>query len=216
MNLVQIEARDLSEAWFLCLRECMARGRVYEITRGSFVGSRRRELDSVTLAVKHPSVRPLVPDVPIGVPAPCSMDYVESYLPYLMTSAKAPNELYTYGEDIEFQLPEFIRILREAGDGTNQACMNVGDKGSIFLEHSQCLRIIDARVRGGQLCFYTYFRSWDLWAGFPANLAALQLLKEYVAGEVGVDDGELVAYSKGLHVYEYCWELALRVLGREA
>jgi len=53
-----------------------------------------------------------------------------------------------------------------------------------------------------------YFRSWDLWAGFPSNLAAIQLLKEYMADEIGVADGELVAMSKGMHLYEYCWELA--------
>jgi len=47
-----------------------------------------------------------------------------------------------------------------------------------------------------------------LWAGFPSNLAAIQLLKEYMASEIGVDDGELIAMSKGLHLYEYAWELA--------
>ena len=29
-----------------------------------------------------------------------------------------------------------------------------------------------------------------------------------MAGEIGVSDGELIAMSKGLHVYEYAWELA--------
>lgn len=29
-----------------------------------------------------------------------------------------------------------------------------------------------------------------------------------MADEIGVDDGELVAMSKGLHLYEYCRELA--------
>jgi len=29
-----------------------------------------------------------------------------------------------------------------------------------------------------------------------------------MASEIGVDDGELIAMSKGLHLYEYVWELA--------
>ncbi len=29
-----------------------------------------------------------------------------------------------------------------------------------------------------------------------------------MASEIGVDDGELIAMSKGLHLYEYSWELA--------
>jgi thymidylate synthase len=57
-----------------------------------------------------------------------------------------------------------------------------------------------------------YFRSWDLWAGFPSNLAAIQLLKEYMASEIGVEDGELVAMSKGLHLYDYAWDLAKAVV----
>ncbi len=86
--------------------------------------------------------------------------------------------------------------------------MAVGDDRSIFLSDPPCLRAIDTRVRQGKLNFVVYFRSWDLWAGFPSNLAAIQLLKEYMASEIGVDDGEIIAMSKGLHLYEYSWELA--------
>ncbi len=70
------------------------------------------------------------------------------------------------------------------------------------------MRAIDTRIRDDKLNFIVYFRSWDLWAGFPSNLAALQLLKEYMASEIGVNDGELIASSKGLHLYDYAWELA--------
>ena len=86
--------------------------------------------------------------------------------------------------------------------------MAVGDAQSIYQDDPPCLRMIDTRVREGKLKFIAYFRSWDLWAGFPSNLAAIQLLKEYMAGDIGVEDGELVAMSKGLHLYEYAWELA--------
>jgi thymidylate synthase len=213
-GLYTVVARDLPEAWSLCIRGIMDRGHEYLITRGSFEGSRRKEFDAVAIEVVYPGSRPLVPDVPDGVPPPCSMECVEKYLPYLMTSVRAQNELYTYGEDIDAQLPDLIRILREAGSGTNRACMSIGDRRSILLEHSQCLRVVDTRVRDGALHFHVYFRSWDLWGGFPANLAALQVLKEYVASEVGVADGKLFAYSKGLHLYEHHWQLANTVLGR--
>ena len=46
---------------------------------------------------------------------------------------------------------------------------------------------------------------------FLPNLAAIQLLKEYMADEIGVADGEIIASSKGLHLYEYSWELAKTV-----
>ena len=55
---------------------------------------------------------------------------------------------------------------------------------------------------------FVYFRSWDLWGGLPANLAGIQQLKEYMAGQIGVDDGEMIVESKGLHLYGYAEELA--------
>ena len=208
MQITEVEARDLSETWFLCLRKALTEGREYTIERGSYVGHRRKELDFIVLQVRHPDRRPLVPDVPQGVPPPSSMEYVENYLQYLMTSFKADTEQYTYGEDLEGQIPEVIRMYREEGHNTNQAYMAVGSRDSIELPDPPCLRGIDTRVADGRLHFIVYFRSWDLWAGLPSNLAGIQLLKEYMASEIGVEDGEIIALSKGLHLYDYSWELA--------
>ena len=208
MEITKIEARDLSEAWFLCLCKALTEGYEYRIERGSYAGQQRKELDFAVIKVRYPGTRPLVPDVPQGVPPPSTMEYVESYLPYLMTAHKGEGEQYTYGQYLEKQIAEVIKMYREHGYNTNQAFMAVGDSQSIYLSDPPCLRAIDTRVREGRLNFIVYFRSWDLWAGFPSNLAAIQLLKEYMSGEIGVDDGELIAMSKGLHIYEYAWELA--------
>lgn len=212
MKISLIEARDLSEAWFLCLRQTLTEGYEYKIERGSYAGQRRKELDFVVVQVKNPGTRPLIPDVPPGIPPPTSMEYVESYLPYLMTAHKAEGEQYTYGQYLEKQIPKVIKMYKEDGYNTNQAFMAVGDSQSIYLSDPPCLRGIDTRIHDDRLHFMVYFRSWDLWAGFPSNLAAIQLLKEYMASEIGVDDGELIASSKGLHLYEYAWELARAVV----
>ena len=208
MNISVIEARDLSEAWFLCLGKTLTEGHQYQIDRGSYAGQQRKELDFVVVQVQNPGTRPLVPDVPQGVPPPSTMEYIESYLPYLMTAHKAEGEQYTYGQYLEPQIAEVIRMYQEDGYNTNQAFMAVGNEQSIKLPDPPCLRGIDTRIRDNRLHFFTYFRSWDLWAGFPSNLAAIQLLKEYMSSEIGVADGELVAMSKGLHLYQYSWDLA--------
>ncbi len=208
MNVEKITARDLSEAWFLCLRKTLTEGYEYKIERGSYTGQRRKELDFVVVQIKNPGTRPLIPDVPQGVPPPTSMEYIESYLPYLMTAHKAEGEQYTYGQYLEKQISEVIRMYKEDGYNTNQAFMAVGDSQSIFLSDPPCLRGIDTRIRDNKLNFVVYFRSWDLWAGFPSNLAAIQLLKEYMSSEIGVNDGEIIAMSKGMHLYEYAWDLA--------
>lgn len=208
MRVKTIEARDLPEAWFLSLRAVLEEGYEYRIDRGSFEGQRRKELDLVVVQVRQPGIQPLVPDVPQGVSPPTTIEYVESYLPYLMTSCKAENEEYTYGEDLEPQIPEVIRMYRESGHNTNQAYMAIGGRESIALQDPPCLRGIHTRIRYGKLHFVVYFRSWDLWGGFPSNLAGLQLLKEYMASEIGVPDGEMICLSSGLHLYEHAWEFA--------
>jgi thymidylate synthase len=208
VKVTQIEARDLSEAWFLCLSKTLTEGHEYKVDRGSYAGQYRKELDYVVVQVRYPGTRPLIPDVPQGVPPPTSMEYIESYLPYLMTGHKAEEEQYTYGQYLERQIAEVIKMYKEDGFNTNQAFMSVGNEQSIYLSDPPCLRGIDTRIRDSRLHFFVYFRSWDLWAGFPSNLAAIQLLKEYMSSEIGVDDGELIASSKGLHLYEYAWDLA--------
>jgi thymidylate synthase len=212
MKVTTIEARDLCEAWFLCLCKTLEEGDEYVIERGSYAGQKRKETGLMVVRVEYPGTRPLIPDVPQGVPAPSTMEYVESYLPYLMTAHRKEGEQYTYGQYLEPQIAEVIRMYKEEGFNTNQAFMAVGDERSIYLSDPPCLRMIDTRVRGGKLSFVCYFRSWDLWAGFPSNLAAIQLLKEYLASEIGAEDGDLLAVSKGLHLYEYSWDLARAVV----
>jgi len=215
LDVILIEARDLSEAWFRCLGKTLAVGREYQIERGSYKGQKRKELGLVVVKIQYPGTRPLIPDVPPGVPAPTSNEYIENYLPYLMTAHKADGEEYTYGQYLESQIAEVIRMYKTDGFNTNQAFMAVGDAQSITLPDPPCLRMIDTRVQDNKLNFIVYFRSWDLWAGFPSNLAAIQLLKEYISGEIGVEDGEILAVSKGLHLYDYSWDLARTVLHQE-
>ena len=214
MQISVIEARDLSEAWFLCLSKTLKDGYEYRIQRGSYAGQRRKQLDLAVVQIKYPGTRPIIPDVPQGIPAPTTMEYIDNYLPYLMTAHRAEGEQYTYGQYLEKQIAEVIRMYKEDGHNTNQAYMTVGEPQAIYLTDPPCLRGIDTRIKDNKLDFYVYFRSWDLWAGFPSNLAAIQLLKEYMSSEIGVEDGELMAMSKGMHLYEYCWDLAKLVVNR--
>lgn len=78
-----------------------------------------------------------------------------------------------------------------------------------------CLRHIDSRIQDNKLHFFPYFRSWDLWGGFPANLAGISLLQEYMAAEIGIEQGEMIVSSKGLHIYGYALELAETITHNE-
>jgi len=228
MKLEFIEARDLPDAWFQCIDRIFESGSIYTIDRGSYEGQQRLEFDYVTVHIKYPGVRPLLPDIPhhLGIPNPVAEGYLEEYLPYLMTPIKQPDEDYTYGERLcnvrreilmyggfagkwvwESQIDYWIDVLKN-DPHTNQAVLQVAQPSDFALNDPPCLRHIDLRVKDGKLHFVVYFRSWDLWNGLPANLGAIQLMKEYMAAEIGVEDGEIIASSKGLHLYDYAWDLA--------
>jgi len=229
---VFIDAFDLDDAWFQCLSAILDKGYVYTITQGSYAGQKRLEFDFVVVRVRNPSHQ-IIPIIPEGmsIPAPTDMEYIQGYLSYLLTGVKTKTEDYTYGERLVEpkvkikenlqgqemtremplnvnQIEEVIRIYKEKGYGTNQAIMEIGMPSDIKLADPPCLRLIDTRVRYGKLHFILYFRSWDLWGGFPSNLGGLELVKQYMAEEIGVGDGEIIAASKGLHLYDYSWDLA--------
>ncbi|MDD5236337.1 MAG: thymidylate synthase [Candidatus Omnitrophica bacterium] len=230
LNPVFIDAFDLDDAWFQCLNAVLEKGKVYTITKGSYEGQRRLEFDYAVIRVKKPAHQ-IIPIIPEGlnIPAPTDMDYIQGYLSYLLTGTKTQTEDYTYGERLVDpkvkvtgekanlvkemplqvnQIEEVIKMYKTKGHGTNQATMEIGMPSDIKLVDPPCLRIIDTRIRFGKLHFMLYFRSWDLWGGFPSNLGGLQLVKQYMAQEIGVEDGEIIAVSKGLHLYDYAWDLA--------
>jgi thymidylate synthase len=261
MNIQFISARDLGDAWFQTLYRILEEGTVFKIDRGSYEGQKRLEFDWITINIKNPGVRPLLPQIEshYNIPNPVADDYLDEYIPYLMTGELKPGESYTYGsrmnkaelpynmsimhrktdlwKDILIQEDEIYtnkNIISKMHDGkvsgfnptflnqvelliwtyknkghrNNQMILQVGQPTDMLLQDPPCLRTIDTRIQDGKLHFYPYFRSWDLWGGFPANLGGIQLMKEYIASEIGVEDGEIIASSKGLHLYDYSFDLA--------
>lgn len=232
LNPVYVEARDLPDAWFQLIYKLVGEdlGFKYVIDRGSYEGSMRHEFDFVTVYIKFPHVEPLIPQIPpqYGIPDPVTPGYIEEYLPYLMTPKKEPGEQYTYGERLSGatwlegdtywesnsvskrfldQIEYWIAVMQKT-PGTNQAVLQVAQPSDALLSDPPCLRHIDMRIRDGVLIFYPYFRSWDLYNGFPANLAAISHLQRHMATEIGVEAGPMIASSKGLHLYKYVWEFA--------
>jgi len=112
------------------------------------------------------------------------------------------------------QIELLIWTYKNKGFRNNQMVLQVAHPTDMLLKDPPCLRYIDTRIQDGKLHFIIYFRSWDLWGGFPANLAGMQMMKEYIASEIGVEDGEMICASKGLHLYNYVWELAELIRGK--
>ena len=106
------------------------------------------------------------------------------------------------------QIEWIISTYKNEGYRNNQMVLQVAHPSDLLLKDPPCLRQIDTRIQDNKLRFFVYFRSWDLWGGLPANLAAIQALKSYMASEIGVEDGDMIVESKGLHLYSYAEDLA--------
>jgi len=214
LNPVVIKAHNLDAIHYELVRRVFQEGRSWIVRKGSYEGHKRLEFDVVMLQVTNPGTRPLAPVMPVGVPPVTDEDTIVNYCgKYIMDDKAHENEIYTYGQYIKPQIAKVVEMLRESGGDTNQATMNIGGAESIDQKHPPCLRLIDCRVMHGKLHFVVYFRSWDLWGGLPENLGGLQLLKEVMASDIGVEDGELIAMSKGLHLWDYSWPVALARIG---
>jgi thymidylate synthase len=126
-----------------------------------------------------------------------------------------PETLFFYDRNVDYD--EFIVVKdRKTGDVLwTRYITNSWNKNLEIKTSSQCLRGIDSWIEEGKLHFMPYFRSWDLWGGFPENLGGIQLLKEDMAKQIGVEDGMMIVSCKDLHVYEHTWAVAYLRLRKE-
>jgi thymidylate synthase len=263
-NLETINATTLPDAWFQTIYKCIETGRDFKIDQGSYAGQKRLEFDYITIQIKHPEIRPLLPEIPpqYNIPNPVEDGYLEEYLPYLMTGELKEGESYTYGQrltkypissefmhnynkdiysdiliqeasvwdiwdtldnriiiknELDYYLNQIELVIwtyKNKGFRNNQMTMQVATPTDMLLQDPPCLRSIDTRIQDNKLHFIVYFRSWDIFGGLPANLGAIQMMKEYMASEIGVDAGETIASSKGLHLYDYVFELGEILRGK--
>jgi hypothetical protein len=207
-----VEGRRIDDAWRDVMWLCIKNGNDFVVKGGSYMGQIRRQLPFVTLRIKNPGERPLSPFMPPNFPPPTSDEEIAKYFAdYLMDDKLLPNEQYRYSSWIKPQLPYMIDLLKKSKGNTNQACISVGDSNSVKMADPPCLRKVSFNVVDSRLQMTVVFRSWDLVSGLPQNLGGLQLLKEYVLCELDellIKDGDLVAFSNGLHIYEQYFEIA--------
>lgn len=264
LNIIKVEGTNLPDLFFQTLYKAIEVGRDFTVDEGSFKGQKRKEFDFVVLHSKCPGKGELLPKLnpALQLDDPVAQNYMDNYLPYLMTGEEQPGEAYTYGQricatplrdlhkhqqllieglqdDWHEDSPQYLNdnifwlnedtmelhinqmelmiwTYKNKGYRSNQMIMQVGKPSDMSLLDPPCLRHIDTRIQDGKLHFYPYFRSWDLWGGLPANLGAIELMKQYCAEQIGVENGEIIATSKGLHLYNYVWEIAETVRGRSA
>ena len=176
----------------------------------------------MTIEISHPEQRPVVADK-----APCDIKYVQGYaLEYLWCGEKQ-DETYTYGSRLNHpinQIEEAVkRYLEEQRD--RQVTMVIRRPEDIrkFDEQKKkseppCLSLIDTEILEGKMHLTCYFRSWDAYAGLPANIAGLQYFNEAFVSEINsrgnlsLKTGKLIFHSKNCHIYQRQYKLIEELL----
>jgi thymidylate synthase len=233
MNITQINAKTIPDAWYTCLYQLIEKARTghgvrkYNVATGSDAGQDRIEFDFVVVDIEQPWHRPLLPCMPEGSGLPPIGDekYLSEYMVYLLSPAKSANEEYTYGERFAPQFERVIEYYKKFGPNTNRMCIEIAKADDLFLYNmddaegsSPCWRLCDCKwdEKTNKLDWFVYFRSWSLLNGFPLNLAAIQQAKELMAGEIGAEDGRIITASKSLNIRKYALETVVQLLQRDS
>jgi thymidylate synthase len=219
MKHVKITAFDCPDAWFQALSQIWNEGDVFQVGYGSEISETKKL--NLTIEITHPENRPLVSDK-----APCDMKYIQWYaLTYLWCGEKQ-DETYTYGSRLRKpvnQVEEAIkRYLEERRD--RQVTLTVRSsediKKTLGTERHEppCLSLIDTEILDGKMHLTCYFRSWDAYAGLPANIAGLQIFNEALVSEINtrgnlsLKTGKLIFHSKNCHIYQRQFKLVKELL----
>jgi len=219
VKYVVIQAFDCPDAWYKVLHEIWHRGEVFEVGYGS-ERSKTRKLN-LSIEITHPENRPLVDDR-----APCDMKYVQWYALKYLWSGVIEEETYTYGSRLRKpvdQVEEAVkRYLKERGDRQVTLTIRLPEDIKKRLEEKKheppCLSLIDTEIYNNQLHLTCYFRSWDAYAGLPANIAGIQIFNEALASEINrrgnldIKTGKLIFHSKNCHIYERQFKIVEELL----
>jgi thymidylate synthase len=219
MKHVKITAFDCPDAWFQALNHIWNEGDVFRVGYGSETTATKKL--NISIEISHPENRPLVSDK-----APCDFKYVQGYaLEYLWCGEKQ-DETYTYGSRLNYpinQIEEAVkRYVEEQCDRQVTLVIRLPEDIKKYIgtkrHEPPCLSLIDTEILNSKMHLTCYFRSWDAYAGLPANIAGLQLFNEAFVkeinsrGDLALETGKLIFHSKNCHVYERQYKLVKELL----
>ncbi|MFH0803802.1 MAG: thymidylate synthase [Candidatus Tagabacteria bacterium] len=126
-----------------------------------------------------------------------------------------PESLFFYNRDVDYREGIIVRDRNTKRTVYKRKINNLWNRDENVEVSAQCLRGIDVSVVNNKLYFTCYFRSQDLYSGFPENYGGIQIVKEYMVAALGIEDGPLIAISKDLHVYDYAAAVAYTAIRAE-
>lgn len=220
MRYAYIRAFDIPDAWYRTLEETWRNGDEFRVGYGSEITATKKL--NLSIEIVNPESRPLVAEK-----APCDMKYVNSYaLQYLWAGVKEEGETYTYGSRLREPVDQLELLINRYVEEPNdrQLTMVIRLPQDILktldgMKHEPpCPTVMDTELVDGKMHLTCYFRSWDAFAGLPANVAGIQIFNEALVGEInaraGTDytTGKFIFHSKNCHIYSRLYDLVKELI----
>jgi thymidylate synthase len=223
MRYSSIRAFDIPGAWYRTLEEIWRNGDDFQVGYGSEVTMTKKL--NLSIEISSPETRPFVAEK-----APCDMRYVNWYaLQYLWAGVKEEGETYTYGSRLREPVDQVEHLIGRYVEEPNdrQLTLVIRQPQDIFrtvegMKHEPpCLTVIDTELVDDRMHLTCYFRSWDAYAGLPANVAGIQVFNEALVSEINARagtkyaTGKLIFHSKNCHIYSRLYDLVRELIRPE-
>lgn len=117
------------------------------------------------------------------------------------------------GDDIiEFdQVEEIIDRLKE-NPFSKRCVLTLWEPNDISDKYAMSWTFSQLFIRDNKLIITNYFRSLDIWNGFPWNCLGIANLQEQIAKRLNIECGEFIIYVASAHIYKVHQEKILEYL----
>lgn len=158
---------------------------------------------------------------------PFSMQELTAYYPEMLTKRKIPGSAYNYGDRMRNQsvdaqgralsvdqIKEIIDLLKRRPFSKKAFAVlyRVDDWVKADTSDTPCMTQLHARITQNKLFVTAYFRSQDMFHGWPRNAFALTRVQKEIADGVGIGMGPLTLITMSAHMYADDWKTAEDIL----
>ncbi len=203
-----VRAKYVREVWPQMLRRLLMFGSESRHFHGSMV----KEIFNFTAIITDEDVQKPEIISEFGFSKKELADYIDNFL-----SPQKGKEEYTYGSRMQKfkginQIDEIIRKLKGYENDRGALAVLWDPTEDNKPKKVPCMTAIQANGEGDKIHLTAYFRSNDMFNGWPRNAFALRALQKKITDKLGKKIGWLTTISSCAHIYENEWMNAQEVV----
>ncbi len=146
---------------------------------------------------------------------------LDNYFPQVLTTEPVPSLNYTYGIRLMAhnsinQIDTIKEKLKKEKHTRRAVAVAWNVKTDNNSDHPPCLTVVQCFIQKNRLFMNVYFRSNDMYRGWPQNCFAFRKMQKEIAEDVGLGMGSLTFNSASAHIYEENFEDVKKLLEKHS